>query len=153
MLEHMADVQFEVRHGFHAPARVVWDELVDWKGHEKWVPMTRVDVGEGAPTSVGAQFTAWTGPGRLALEDRMEVVRCDWNDDTESGDCEVTKVGPVLHGRAGFTIEPKGAGSELVWFEDVKVPYVPQFLAPLVGRVGAFGFRTAIRKLAKLVSE
>lgn len=149
----MAHVQFEVRRDFDTPARLVWDELVDWKGHEQWVPMTRVDVAAGEPTAIGAQFTAWTGLGRLALEDRMEVARCEWSDDTESGECEVTKVGPMLHGRAGFTIEPKGEGSELVWCEDVRVPYVPQFLAPIVGRIGAFGFRMAIRRLAKLVSK
>ena len=41
----MATVQFDVVHPFDAPARAVWDELVDWKGHEAWIPATRVAVG------------------------------------------------------------------------------------------------------------
>lgn len=153
MLVCMADVQFEVRHRFDAPARVVWDELVDWKGHEHWVPMTRVDVDPGDSTAVGARFTAWTGPWRLALEDRMEVARCDWDDAEQSGDCEVTKLGPILRGRAGFTVEQHDSGAELAWFEDVTMPYTPQFLAPIVGRLGAAGFGFGMRRLAKLLAQ
>lgn len=149
----MAHVQFEVRHSFDAPARSVWDALVDWKHHEKWVPMTKVEIGDGDNTAVGTQFTARTGPGPLALVDRMEVVRCDWNDETNSGDCEVGKLGPVLRGRAGFTVEPAAGGADLVWFEDVQVPYTPQFLAPVVGRVGAAGFKFGMRRLGRLLSD
>ena len=149
----MASVQFEVRHRFEAPARVVWDELVDWEGHAEWIPMTRVDVEPGDPTAVGARFTATTGIGPLALPDRMEVVRCEWTADTDSGDCEVAKLGPVLRGSAGFTVEPDGDGSQLVWLEDVTVPYTPQFLAPVLARVGAAGFKQGMRSLAKLLDR
>ena len=63
----MAAVRFEVRHSFTAPARVVWDELIDWKGHEAWIPATKVEIHtDGDPTAVGAEFTATTGYGPLA---------------------------------------------------------------------------------------
>lgn len=144
----MADVQFEVIHEFDAPARVVWDELIDWKGHEAWIPMTKVEVDPGDPTAVGATFTATTGVGPLGMPDRMRVVRCDWDDGTQSGDCVVEKLGPVLLGQAGFTVEPTATGSELRWFEDVNVKWAPGFLAPLLARGGAAGFRFGMRKLA-----
>ena len=148
----MTNVQFEVRHEFDAPARAVWDELVDWEGHEAWIPATRMDVEPGDPTAVGASFTAYTGFGRVSLEDRMCVVRCDWDEETSTGDCEVEKLGPILTGRAGFTVEPHGDGSVVNWFEDVQVPYVPGFTRALVGRIGAGGFRSGRKRLAKLLA-
>lgn len=149
----MAHVRFDVRHRFDAPARTVWDELVDWEAHAAWIPMTKMDVAPGDPTAVGATFTATTGIGPLAMPDRMEVVRCDWDNSTSSGDCEVTKLGPVLTGTAGFTVSPDGTGAVLDWVEDVQVPYTPQFLAPVVARMGAAGFKLGMRRLAKLLDQ
>lgn len=153
----MAHVQFEVVHPFDVPARVVWDELIDWKGHEAWIPATRVEVGTGDSTAVGAEFTANTGFGPLSLKDKMAVVECEWDDAAGSGRCEVEKLGPVLSGRAWFTVEPEtddggaglGGGSVVKWFEDVTVRYVPQFVAPLLNRAGAAGFRLGMKKLAR----
>ena len=149
----MAAVRFEVRSSFDASSRRVWDEMIDWKGHEQWIPATRVAVDPGDPTAIGATFTAFTGLGPLALEDRMRVERCAWDDAASTGDCAVEKLGPVLRGRAGFTVKPEGAGSVVVWLEDVTVPYVPQFAAPIVAKLSAAGFRLGMRKLAKLVSR
>ena len=147
-----APVKFEVRHEFDAPPKVVWDELIDWPGHADWVPMTRVEVEPGDPTAPGARFTAWTGPWKLALEDRMEVVRCDWDAARSSGDCEVNKLGPVLSGRAGFTVEPNGDGAVVVWIEDVEVRYAPGFLSPVLAKAGAAGFKQGMKGLAKLIA-
>jgi hypothetical protein len=149
----MAEIRFEVRHEFDAGSHEVWGELVDWKGHAAWIPMTRMEVEPGDPTAVGAEFTAFTGIGPVALKDHMRVVRCDWDESSSSGDCEVEKLGPVLQGRAGFTVIPGGDGAVLDWFEDVRVPYTPQFLAPILNRVGAGGFRAGMRKLASLLAE
>ncbi len=150
----MAPVSFTVAYRFDAPPGRVWDELVDWKGHERWIPATRVDVGPGEPTDVGTQFVATTGFGPLALPDRMRVISCDWDAETVSGRCEVEKLGPVLTGRAGFTVSPADAGrTDMVWFEDVQVRYAPRFLGRALGRVGAIGFRSAMKRLAKLLSR
>ncbi len=145
----MAAIQFTVRHHFAQTPRTVWDELVDWAGHADWIPATRVEVEPGDPTAPGARFTAWTGFGPLSLEDRMEVVVCDWDDASMSGSCEVTKLGPVLKGTAGFTIAAEGDGTVLEWLEDVTVPLVPSFLAPVVAKLGALGFSQGMRSLAK----
>lgn len=149
----MANVRFEVRYQFEADSRAVWDELVDWRGHGDWVPATRVEVGEGDPTEVGATFTAFTGYGPLTLEDRMRVTRCDWDDQAAQGTCDVDKLGPVLTGRAGFTVEPHGERTRVVWVEEVVVPYVPEFLSGIVGTAGAAGFRAAMRRLAALLAR
>ena len=146
-----AAVRFEVRTSFDAPPRRVWDEMIDWKGHEAWIPATRVAVSEGDTTAVGAEFTAFTGYRPLVLEDRMRVTRCRWDDTTSTGDCEVEKLGPVLRGRAGFTVKPEGAGCAVVWIEDVTVPYAPGFTARVVAKLGSAGFKLGMRKLAKIV--
>ena len=146
----MSSVRFEVLQPFPSPPREVWDALVDWKGHEAWIPATRMEIHtEGDPSGVGATFTATTGYRPLALPDRMTVTRCAWDDGTETGECEVEKQGPVLLGRAGFTVRPTDTGSEVLWLEDVTVRYLPRLLAPIAGWVGAFGFRMAMRKLSK----
>lgn len=147
----MGEVHFEVRHEFRAPARAVWDALVDWDGHGDWVPSTRMVVDPGDPTQVGATFTAYSGVGPLVLEDRMRVEECEWDEDSSRGACEVAKLGPVLTGRAGFTVAPDGDGAVVEWFERVEVPRLPQSTAPIAARIGAVGFKRAMRNLAKLL--
>ena len=149
----MADVSFTVQYEFSAPVRELWDELVDWKAHEAWIPMTRVDDGEGEGTAIGHEFIAYSGPGKLALKDHMRVIECDWDDSTQTGRCVVEKLGPLLTGTAGFDVAPTDGGSSIDWFEDIKVPYVPQFLAPVVGKVAAAGFRMGMKRLDAVLRE
>lgn len=149
----MARITFDVHHRFDHDSRTVWEDLVDWKSHENWIPMTRVKVGEGDPTDVGHEFTAWTGVGPVALEDRMRVTKCDWDASTSSGECEVDKLGPVLSGSAGFTVQPDGDGAQLVWTEDATVRFVPQFVAPIISKLSALGFKQGMKGLAKHLAE
>lgn len=125
--------------------------MIDWKGHEAWIPATRVVVPDGDATAVDAEFTAFTGYGPLTLEDRMRIVRCTWDETTSRGDCEVAKLGPLLRGRAGFTVGPEGSGSVVTWLEDVTISRVPGFAAPVVAKLSAAGFRLGMRRLGKLV--
>lgn len=148
-----AAVRFEVRTSFDAPPRRVWDEMIDWNGHGEWIPATRMEVAPGDATAVGAELTAFTGYGPLTLEDRMRVARCTWDDEESIGDCEVEKLGPVLTGRAGFTVVPEGSGTAVVWLEDVTVPYAPGFTAPVIAKLSALGFELAMRSLAKIVER
>ena len=65
----------------------------------------------------------------------------------------------MLRGRAWFTVEADGDGTGgrdgavVKWFEDVTVPYVPQFVAPVLNRGGAAGFRMGMKKLARQLAE
>jgi len=145
----MGDVHFEVSRRFDQDVRTVWDELIDWQGHAAWIPATTVDLGDGDPTAVGYTFTAWSGFRPLALEDRMRVAQCDWDDDARSGVCWVDKLGPVLGGRAGFTVHADGNGAVLDWTEDVTVRRLPGFLSPVAALAGRLGFSLAFRSLAK----
>lgn len=146
-----APVRFTVVWTFDAPPRRVWDALVDWKGHEHWVPSTRVRVDAGDPHALGATFTAWTGWWRLAIEDRMEVVRFVWDDADAAGECEVRKLGPVLSGHARFSVAPLAndpTRTQVEWTEDVAVARVPGVVAPVLCRAGILTFRRAMRRLS-----
>ena len=62
-----------------APAVDVWQRLVDWPAHERWVPATRVTVLTARPDGVGARFVgrsslAVIGLDRLGFDDPMEVT-------------------------------------------------------------------------------
>lgn len=154
----MADIEFQVHHRFSDEPERVWDELVDWKRHEQWIPATTMEVEPGDPTEVGRSLIARTGFGPLAFVDRMRVEKCEWDELTSSGECVVEKVGPVLRGRAGFTVGPAAAGDStsgcvLDWFEAVSVPYVPQFVAPVGAWIGAFFFRQGMRRLDQVMSR
>ena len=145
----MAQVAFTVNHRFDADPQAVWDELADWAGHANWIPATRVEVTPGDPLAIGAEFTAWTGYGPLTLEDRMRVAAIDWRPEDQCGTCTVDKLGPVLTGTATFRVAGTAGAADLEWIEDVTVPHVPQFLAPVVGRLGAAGFKLAMISLAR----
>lgn len=149
----MADIHFVVSHAFEQPAQRVWDALIDWKAHEAWIPMTRVEIHDTDATAIGSTFTAWTGPGRLALEDRMRVAGCVWDEATGSGSCAVDKLGPVLDGEAHFTVTPRGRGSVVEWTENVAIGWLPKLLAPPVAWIGAAGFRLGMRRLSRLLGK
>lgn len=143
----MANVYFTVTRDLPLPADAVFDELIDWKGHANWVPMTRVEVlsGEGGP---GTVFVATTGLGPLALPDRMRVDELDPIAMTS----RITKVGPVLSGVVDLSVTRTSATtSRIDWVEDIRVPGVPQFLAKPLAAAARKGFQTSITRFAAIL--
>ena len=144
----MANVYFTVTRDLALPARVVFDELIDWKGHAHWVPLTRVQViqGDGGP---GTVFVATTGVGPLALPDRMRVDALD----PVAMTADITKIGPMLTGMVHLSVTATGAAtSRLDWVEDIHVRGVPQFLARPLAAAARQGFRMSITRLAALLA-
>lgn len=144
----VASVKFTVNRDLNLPARAVFDELVDWRGHAKWVPLTKVKVlkGDGGP---GTEFIATSGIGPLALPDRMRVDALD----AEAMTVRVSKIGPVLTGVVHLSVTATGEGaSRLDWVEDILVPHMPQFLAKPVAAAARRGFQASISRMAKLLA-
>ena len=130
----MANVIFTVTRALALPASVVFDELIDWKGHATWVPLTRVQIlsGDG-------------GPG-------TEFMRVDQLDRTTMT-VRITKIGPVLTGVVDLTVTATdAANSRLDWVEDIRVPVLPQFLAKPVAAAARRGFEMSITRMAKLLA-
>lgn len=145
----MANVRFTVVRDLPLPARTVFTELINWRGHAEWVPSTRVEVltGDGG---AGTEFIATTGVGPLSLADRMRVDTLD----AEAMRVEITKIGPVLTGVVNLAVIPTGAGtSRLEWLEDIEVPRIPQALAKPVGAAAKLGFNLGISRLVKLLQK
>lgn len=138
----MATVTFTVTRRFPFPAMTVWEALVDWTDHGRWIPATRVRILEG-DGGVGTRFVARSGFGPLAFDDTMNVVECDPHTFT----ARVEKTGPLLRGDAGFALTPAAHASELAWFEQVRVPYLPQLFAPTVARIAAVAFIFSLQRL------
>lgn len=145
----MANVRFTVTRDLLLPAGAVFDELIDWKGHADWVPLTRVEIlsGDGGP---GTEFVATSGLGPLALPDRMRVDELD----REAMTVRITKIGPVLTGVVHLSVASTGANtSRLEWIEDIRVPVLPQFLAKPVAAAARQGFNTSITRMAKKLAS
>jgi hypothetical protein len=144
----MANVYFTVTRDLALPASVVFDELVDWRGHATWVPLTRVKVlsGSGGP---GTEFMATSGLGPIALPDRMRVDELD----PVAMTVHITKIGPLLSGVVQLSVISTGDNtSRLEWVEDIRVPGVPQFLAKPVAAAARKGFETSITRMAALLA-
>jgi len=145
----MARVQFTVTRDISLPAETVFAELIDWKAHEDWVPLTKVEIHNG-DGGAGTEFTATSGVGPLALPDRMRIDSLD----ADAMTVHVTKLGPVLTGIVELSVTSTGASTcRLDWFEDVRVPVLPQFLAAPVGAAARQGFTTSIKKMAKKLAR
>ena len=65
---------FAVSREVRAPARELWDLLVDWPRHGGWVPLTRMSVDELGGHGVGSTFVGRTSVGRFGFDDLMTVV-------------------------------------------------------------------------------
>ena len=145
----MARVQFTVSRNLDLPADRVFAELIDWKAHEDWVPLTKVVIHSG-DGGAGTEFTATSGIKLLALPDRMRIDSLD----AEAMTVHVTKLGPVLTGTVELSVTSTGSTScRLDWFEAVRVPVLPQFLATPVAAAARQGFTTSIKKMAKKLAK
>lgn len=119
----MAVVKFEIEVEFPFSAVELWQALVDWRDHARWIPATKVWItkpGVGA----GVEFVARSGYAPLAVNDRMRVIESD----PEKMRAVVEKFGTPLKGTAGFTITETANGSKLSWFEDIKIGFLPNFI-------------------------
>lgn len=144
----MANVYFTVTRDLPLSADVVFGELIDWRGHANWVPLTRVQVlcGDGGP---GTEFVATTGVGPLALPDRMRVDELD----PVAMTARITKIGPMLTGLVHLSVTSTGeTSSRLDWVEDIRVPGVPRFLAKPLAAAARKGFQTSITRMATLLA-
>jgi len=144
-----ANVVFQVSRTLPFNADQVFEALVDWRGHEEWVPLTKVKIlsGDGA---AGTEFIATSGVGPLALPDRMRVDSLD----REARTSRITKVGPVLTGVVDLTVTSLGENSSSVhWVENVQVPVLPQFLARPVAAAARTAFNQALGRMEKYLRK
>jgi Polyketide cyclase / dehydrase and lipid transport len=142
-----------VRHS-PAPPSAVWDVVSDFAAYGQWMPLTRMRTDGGTPRP-GWGFAGTSGLGPLAFRDSMLVT--EWappSGDHGHGRFRVVKTGRLLGGWAQVDVEPDGAGSRLVWREDVVVRPLPfkRFFEPVLDRVSARLYGRAVDAMLLLAA-
>ena len=134
-----------------APPETVFEAMVDLRSQEKWVLGTRLFAlsGPAEVPQVGSRLAALTGVGGIGVLDLMIVTRYEpperW---------ETDHVG-AFRGRGVFAVEPRPAGAQAVWVEEVELPF------GVLGRLGwvlvrpaiRWGLRQSLRRLARGVES
>ena len=93
---------------------------------------------------------ARTGVGPAAIPDRMRVTHWD-----PPRGFAITKLGPLLDGWAQIELHPEGAGTRLVWREEI-VPRPARLgrrLSPLSDRINRLFFGRALDQMVRRVVE
>ena len=137
-----------------APAAAVWERLLDWPAHGRWIPLTRVRRLPGPVAAVGERFSGRTGIGPLAFEDPMEVVLREAPAPGRAGRCDGVKHGRLVLGGARLVVRDVGGGTCAVeWEESVglPVPAATRLLAPLLRAGSALAFGRLLAAMAREV--
>ncbi|HSK54566.1 MAG TPA: SRPBCC family protein [Jiangellales bacterium] len=142
---------FVVEVPVQAPARAVWEGLVDWERQGEWVVGTRVHVLSQGGRGVGALIEAVTGLGPVGVRDVFEIE--EWDPPHR---CVVRHLRRLVRGPAAFEVVPEGPGrSRIVWWEALEPPFGPlgRLVWPVVERLLARGFDRSLRTFARQVAD
>ncbi|MGB3674980.1 MAG: SRPBCC family protein [Candidatus Nanopelagicales bacterium] len=132
-----------------APAAVVFDAVVDWRGQERWIPLTTVRGGRNEGVGVGGEVAAYTGIGGFGFLDTMTITR--WEVPHR---VDVLHTGAVVRGIGIMTVRPLGADrSRFYWAEELEVPLgtIGQVGWALLKPAFGLGMKAALARFAALV--
>ncbi|OYO02407.1 hypothetical protein [Enemella evansiae] len=140
----MADFLVRARSPLPPPQALA--ALFDLDAHTAVIPLTTV-THDGRGLRAGAEFTARTAIGPVGFDDVMRVL--EWTPPAagRAGRVLIGKGGRLLGGRIEVLIRPAGTGSVVEWRQELLVRGVPRGFDPVVARVGAAAYGTAIRRL------
>lgn len=126
--------------------------VADPRTHPHWIPATRI-AGPTNEPGVGREFIMVSGPrGRAGFTDRMVTELLDPPTATASGQVRVRKLGPVLHGTAGFVVRSEGPNRcRVLWWEAVRIggPPVGMLTRPFVDAALRVMMTVSLRRLAR----
>jgi uncharacterized protein YndB with AHSA1/START domain len=132
-----------------APERV-FEVLTDWPRHAEWMFLTSAEPVTGGGRGVGASIVAFTGLGPVGFADAMTITA--WRPPEV---LIMQHTGRVVRGVGAIRVRPlPGAGSRIIWAEQLQVPFGPLGLAafavakPLMRALAV----RSLRKLARLAS-
>ena len=122
-------LRLQVERALAASPQRVWDELVDWRGQDRWIPLTHVRVTGDRSAGLGTRVAALSG-FRVAglpvgLLDRFVVT--GWTEpgvaaDDAPGELAVLHLGPYFTGEGSFKVFGDPVGSRLVCTEVFALP-------------------------------
>lgn len=139
------------------PVAAVWDRLVDWPAHTRWIPFTTVWVLTARPDGVGARFVGRSHLGRVGFDDPMEITEWAPPGPGRPGRCALRKLGRIVTGTAAFDVAVITPDRTLVvWEEDIDIApaWLTRPFAGLVARAGRLAFSATVRSMGReLVAE
>lgn len=138
---------FSIERSSPLPVDEVWRRLTRWERHAAHVPLTRITVTTPPPNGLGTAFVARTGLGPVGFDDPMEIVRWEPPSTGGAGRCRLEKRGTFVVGWAEIDVEARGAGSRIVWREELRVRRLPRLFDGLMVRSGRLMFGRAITGL------
>lgn len=123
-----------------------WAALTDWPRQREWMLGTTVRPSVGDGHAVGDELHAVTGLGRFGLPDRMRITRWD-----PPRACHVLHLGRIVRGPGVFAVEPRGAGSRVVWSEELDLPLgvLGRLGWPLVRPLARWGLQRSLDRFAR----
>ena len=131
-----------------ATVEQTWAGVTGWERQGEWMLGTSVQA-KGQP-GVGEQIEAFTGVGKLGFLDTMVVTR--WEPPHR---CDVLHTGRVVRGTGTFEVRAKGQASQLVWREDLELPWgrLGQIGWPVVRPFFRAGVKHSLKRFAAWVSD
>ncbi len=107
-------VRLQVASTAAADRALVWEELVDWVGQRRWIPLTTVRVTSTHERGLGVRVAAlsgfWLGKVPIGLLDRFVVTGWTTPGDVAAG---VVPPGDTAEGGHGGVVPPGEAAAEL----------------------------------------
>ena len=105
-----------------ASGRPAWALVTDWPAHGRWIPLTTVTIDADSPASQGWVPGSPAAPrlGPVGFDDPMTVTQlAAAGPATAAAAAGWSSAGRWLTGWAEIEVRPSGAGSRLVWTEDI----------------------------------
>ncbi len=151
-------VRLEAATEVAAPVTRVWDELIDWRGQARWIPLTTIRIVSDGDAGLGVRGAAlsgfWLGPLPLGLLDRFVVT--GWTPATPGPDgqplaeLEIRHLGPYFTGFGIFRLRGHETGTSVRCVEVFDLPAarllnpVARLLLPVLRR----GFGISLKRFA-----
>ena len=148
-------LRVEVSAEVDAPVTAVWDELVDWAGQSRWIPLTTVRVTTDRRTGLGVRAEAlsgvWLGRIPFGLLDRFIVT--SWSAPVgDAAELEILHLGPYFTGEGVFRLVGYDGKTMVACTEVFSVPggRPVEWLARLALPALRAGFASSLRTLAAI---
>lgn len=132
----------------NAPAEKVFAAFLAWERQGEWIPLTTVRIVDG-DGGEGSLIEAITQAGPAQIKDEMRVEKVD-----PPYELRVMHCGKILKGPGVMRCTPMAGGrTQVVWHEWFQLPggRAGKAVWPLLWPGSKVGFRSALRRFAKLV--